>query len=152
MLARAKPRKSLVAGNSVAGTSCHQAKEKCYSWSYTIYAPSTSFCDLKWEYMISKPWATNIFENYLLAIFGKNDISSLLNLKEMDELFCAGAKFIWRKEEKMTEIEREITYLSRFWSSNFEEKQQSKGSNDERESAKRNTISENYLVIFDVCF
>ena len=51
----------------------------------------------------------------------------------MDELFCAGAKFIWRKEEKMTEIEREITYLSRFWSSNFEEKQQSKGPNDERE-------------------
>ena len=27
-----------------------------------------------------------------------------------------------------------------------------KGSDDERESAKRNTISENYLVIFDVCF
>ena len=56
--------------------------------------------------MISKPWATNIFENYLKAIFVKDDISSLLNLKEMDELFCAGAKFIWRKEEKVTEIER----------------------------------------------
>ena len=73
--------------------------------------------------MISISRATIIFENYLTAIFGLNDISSLSNLTEMDELFCAGAEFIWRKEEKMTEIEREITNLNRLRNSNFEEKQ-----------------------------
>ena len=58
------------------------------------------------------------------------------------------------EEEKVTKIEREITYLSRFWSSNFEEKQQSKGSDDERERAKRNKITKKlfgdfrYLILY----